>query len=158
MICMRILVFSDSHGRIHNCLRAIESAGPIDHILHLGDTSRDTEDLGILCPNTPITYVCGNCDFCAGESTEKVIELGGKKLFLCHGHSRGVKEGLGDLAHAAKGADLALFGHTHEVFDGEVDGVHLFNPGSISLPASGAPSFGILTIMGGMLSVAHKTL
>ncbi len=155
---MRIAVFSDSHGRMHNCLRAMELAGPIDHIIHLGDTVRDTEDLGIVYPETPITYVCGNCDFCAGGDTEKVIELGGKRFFLCHGHTRGVKKGLRELAHCAKGMDLVLFGHTHEAFNGMEDGLHLFNPGSISLPASGAPSFGILTIEGTHLSVEHRTI
>ncbi len=155
---MRIIVFSDSHGRMHNCLRAMHLAGPVDHILHLGDTVRDTEDLGIVYPDTPITYVCGNCDFCAGEDTEKTVEIGGKRLFLCHGHSLGVKEDLSRLAAAARGADLALFGHTHEAFDGEVDGVHLFNPGSISLPASGAPSFGLLILEGGTITTLHKTI
>ncbi len=155
---MRIAIFSDSHGRMHNCLSALDAAGPIDHIIHLGDTMRDAEDLGIICPNTPITYVCGNCDFCSSCDTEKWVELAGKKLFLCHGHTRSVKRGLSELAYAAKGADLALFGHTHEAFDGEENGVHLFNPGSISLPASGRPSFGILTITEDTLITEHKTI
>ncbi len=155
---MRIAVFSDSHGRMHNCVRAMDTAGPIDHIIHLGDTSRDAEDLGIVYPNTPISYVCGNCDFCAGGAYEKVVEIGGKRFFLCHGHTRSVKSGLSELAAAAKGADLVLFGHTHEVFDGIVQDMHLFNPGSISLPASGAPSFGIIEISGGVLSTEIRTL
>lgn len=155
---MRIAIFSDSHGRIHNCLSALDAAGPIDHIIHLGDTMRDAEDLGIVYSGTPITYVCGNSDFCAAGDTEKWVELAGKKLFLCHGHTRSVKQGLSELAYAARGADLALFGHTHEAFDGERGGVHLFNPGSISLPASGRPSFGILTIAGDTLTTEHQTI
>ncbi len=155
---MRIAVFSDTHGRIHNCLRAMDLIGSVDHILHLGDTARDAEDLGVCFPDTPITYVCGNSDFCAAVDTEKVIELGGKRLFLCHGHTRGVKSGLRELAHSVKGVDLALFGHTHEAYDGEEDGVRLFNPGSICLPASGKPSFGIITIEGDTLTTEHKTL
>ncbi len=155
---MRIAIFSDSHGRMQNCLRAMDSAGPIDHIIHLGDTARDAEDLGIVYPDIPITYVCGNCDFCAGVDTEKWVELGGKRLFLCHGHSRSVKSGLSELAHAAKGADLALFGHTHEAFSDVINDTVLFNPGSISLPASGRPSFGILTIENGTVTAEHKTL
>ncbi len=155
---MKVAVFSDSHGRIHNCLRALELFGPVDHILHLGDSSRDAEDIGIVYANVPITYVCGNSDFCAGGAYEKMIELGNKRLFLCHGHTRGVKNGLRELADAGKSADLVLFGHTHEAFDGVEEGVRLFNPGSISLPYSGAPSFGILTIENGMIYTEHKRL
>ena len=155
---MRIAIFSDSHGRMHNCIRAMETAGTIDHIIHLGDTARDAEDLGIVFPDIPITYVRGNCDLCAGVDAEKWIELGGKRIFICHGHSRSVKSGLTELAHAAKEADLALFGHTHERYHGDVNGTLLFNPGSISLPASGAPSFGILTIENGMITLTHYKL
>lgn len=155
---MRIAIFSDSHGRMHSCLTAMEKAGPVDHILHLGDSSRDAEDLGIVYPEIPITYVCGNCDFCAGGAYEKVIELAGKKIFLCHGHTQNVKKGLSALAAAAKGADLVLYGHTHEAFKSEVDGTLLFCPGSVALPASGSPSFGILTIENGEISIEHQFL
>ncbi|MBE7025287.1 MAG: metallophosphoesterase family protein [Ruminococcaceae bacterium] len=155
---MRIAIFSDSHGRMHNCLRAMEEVGPIDHIIHLGDTARDAEDLGAVYSHIPITYVCGNNEFCAGMDTEKWIELGGLRLFICHGHSRSVKTGLRELLHAAKGADLVLFGHTHEAFSEKVEGVAFFNPGSISLPASGKPSFGILTIENGDWTAVHKLL
>ncbi len=155
---MRIAIFSDSHGRMQNCLAAMDTAGPIDHIIHLGDTARDAEDLGIVYAETPITYVCGNSEICAAGDAEKWIELCGKRLFLCHGHTRSVKQGLSELVHAAQGADLALFGHTHLPYSDEVRGVRLFNPGSISLPADGRPSFGILTVENGTLSVEHKTL
>lgn len=155
---MKIAVFSDSHGRIHNCLRALEATPEVDHILHLGDCSPDAEDIGIVYPAVPITYVCGNSDFCAGGAYEKMIELGGMRLFLCHGHTLGVKNGFSELVRAAKSAHIALFGHTHEIFNEEVDGIRLFNPGSISLPASTAPSFGILTIENGVISAEHKFL
>lgn len=155
---MRIAIFSDSHGRMQNCLAAMDAAGPVDHIIHLGDTARDAEDLGTVYPETPITYVCGNSEICAATDTEKWIELCGKRLFICHGHTRNVKYGLSELAYAARGADLALFGHTHLPYDGMIGGVRLFNPGSISLPADGRPSFGILTVADGALSTVHKTL
>lgn len=155
---MRIAVFSDSHGRMHNLFLAMEKAGKIDHIMHLGDTARDAEDLGIAFPDIPITYVCGNCDFCAGGAYEKTVELGGKQFFLCHGHTKSVKAGLRELAGYAKSADLVLFGHTHETFSDTVSDVPLFNPGSIALPASGAPAFGILTIENGSIQAEHVFL
>ena len=154
---MRIAIFSDSHGRLHNCFRAIDAAGPIDHIIHLGDTARDAEDLMAAYPHIPVTYVCGNNDFCAGVDTEKWLQLGDVRLFICHGHSRSVKAGLRELFHAAKGADLVLFGHTHEAFSEAMEGIRLFNPGSISRPASRTPSFGILVIEGNSFTVTHRT-
>ena len=155
---MRIAVFSDSHGRMQGFFHAMEKAGQIDHIIHLGDNARDAEDLGIVFPDIPITYVCGNCDFCAGGAYEKTVELGGKQLFLCHGHTRSVKSGLLELAAYAKSADIVLFGHTHEPFWDAVSDVPLFNPGSIALPASGAPSFGILTIENDSIKAEHVFL
>ncbi|MDD6308960.1 MAG: YfcE family phosphodiesterase [Clostridia bacterium] len=154
---MRIIVFSDSHGRLHNCIDTLEQIGHVDHMIHLGDMQKDASDLGTVFPDVPITFVCGNGEIGAKEDYEKTITLGGKRLFLCHGHRFHVKNGLSVLAAQAPEADLVLFGHTHEPFDGFVDGVHLFNPGSISLPATGAPSCGIIDINNGNLSVSHWT-
>ncbi len=156
---MQIIVFSDSHGRIHNAVFSIEELGTVDHILHLGDVRQDASDLGVVFPHIPITAISGNSEIGAGSLFEKTIELGGKRIFLCHGHTYHVKNGLSALAAKGKeeNADLVLFGHTHEPFDGVVDGVHLFNPGSISLPATGGPSFGIIEIKDGVLRTSHKT-
>ncbi len=154
---MRIVVFSDSHGRIHNCIYAIEALGAVDHIIHLGDVRADASDLGVVFPHIPITAVCGNSELGTGLLLENTLKIEGKRIFLCHGHTYHVKNGLHALAEAGKDADLVLFGHTHEPFDDVVDGVHLFNPGSISLPASGSPSFGIIEIDNGVLRTAHRT-
>ena len=87
---MRILVLSDSHGRMENMIRCAEQVEP-DHILHLGDCVRDAEKLQKQFPATPMTTVPGNCDWGDVDEPEKLIELGGKRIFLLHGHTRGVK-------------------------------------------------------------------
>lgn len=129
---MKILVVSDSHGDVENMCRAVELARP-RLLLHLGDGWHDAERLAERFPELPIEKVPGNCDLLHGESAERVIPLGGKRVLLCHGHTQGVKSGLGMLLRAAleKGVDAALFGHTHRPFVDIRNGVVLLNPGSI---------------------------
>ena len=58
-----------------------------------------------------------------------LIELGGHKIWMEHGH---LVPNLMTLAFRAKdhGADIALFGHTHEPLCEYAYGVMLLNPGS----------------------------
>ncbi|MCI7805035.1 MAG: metallophosphoesterase family protein, partial [Oscillospiraceae bacterium] len=45
------------------------------------------------------------------------------------------------------GADIALYGHTHERFCAYEDGLYIMNPGSTSCPRDGRkPSFGIIDV------------
>lgn len=58
-------------------------------------------------------------------------------LYLAvHGHKYGVKRSLETLKAAArkKGADILLYGHTHERFCSYEDGLYIMNPGSTSCP------------------------
>ena len=67
-----------------------------------------------------------------------------------HHHAPGPdgKDAAGQLPHRAKENDciLAMFGHTHRLFWEQMDGIMVFNPGSISLPRGGKKSYGRLTI------------
>lgn len=77
---------------------------------------------------------------------------GGKKILLCHGHEYGVKSGYLNLQYAAreKGADIVLFGHTHQVFYDQTSQLAMLNPGSIGEPRYyGKNSYGILIIENG---------
>ena len=103
-----------------------------DMIIHLGDHYSDAQKLSEEFPKIPFEMVSGNCDRCLAPS-EKSLEIEGKTLFICHGHTLGVKRDLLSLKYAAleKGADIALFGHTHVPFY-DFDGrLHMMNPGSI---------------------------
>lgn len=157
---MKIIVFSDTHGRIEKCVKALEKAKDAELIVHLGDISRDVNDLRILAPQIPIEDVPGNNDFSSTVKYTRIIEAEGKKLLLTHGHNYRVSQSFELLAEEVirNEADIGLFGHTHVPFDGYELGVHLFNPGSISLPAKGTSTYGIITIYGGEMHTEVKTL
>lgn len=144
---MRIAVFSDSHGNCDNMVQAVEILRP-DHILHLGDGWRDAEKLAERFPAIPLTRVAGNCDFSAEGERELLLCLGGKTLFLAHGHTLGVKSSLIRAYYTAqeKGADILLHGHTHMPYIDERGGIWMMNPGSIG--DYRRPSYGLLTIEG----------
>lgn len=100
-------------------------------VFFLGDNYRDGQSLADVYPEVPMELVRGNCDWDAGPD-ELVVEAGGVKFLLTHGHRYRVKAGTRDLARAAKekGVDVACFGHTHEALNMPDRGVWLFNPGS----------------------------
>lgn len=144
-----ILVLSDSHGNLNNMILAVKRMKP-DSIIHLGDCWSDAVRLRKKFPRIPMEQVPGNCD---GEHgfLERILEVEGKRILLCHGHTRNVKAGLLNLEMAAQeqNADMVLFGHTHRAFYDRHNGQILLNPGSIGDPRFGnPPSFGTLVIDG----------
>ena len=116
---MKILVLSDSHGAVSPMEQAVEQTSP-DLILHLGDCWRDGERLHDRFPSIPLEQVPGNCDFRPTEPAERLLELRGKRILLCHGHTYGVKQSLVTAGFAAEEQqlDLFLFGHTHRPLAG----------------------------------------
>ena len=148
---MRVIVFSDSHGNTRCMDKAISAIGSFDAIIHLGDIERDVRYLRQKYAQCPIYSVLGNNDFFSASPNEMTVELEGVRLYLCHGHTRGVRSGHGSLIAAARARDCcaALYGHTHVPVDKREDGILIFNPGSCSQPRRGNPSFGILEIENG---------
>jgi hypothetical protein len=145
----KILVLSDSHGNVNNMVLATKRTAP-DMIIHLGDCWADAQRLHKKFGAIPMEQVPGNCD-CRQECPERILLIEGKKILICHGHTRNVKAGCLNLQYAAqeRGVDAALFGHTHRVFYGTHNRIVYLNPGSIGAPAFGiAPSYGILTVDG----------
>jgi putative phosphoesterase len=145
---LRVIVFSDSHGRLDNALRALEAAGPLDLIIHAGDFYRDA-----LClsgdTKLQVKAVAGNCDPYDQGQQELVFELSGHRILLVHGHEFASSFRFEKLAERAVeiGADTVIFGHSHAAGFIRENGVLLFNPGSISRPRDhDRPSYGILEI------------
>ena len=129
---MKILVLSDSHGNVDNMARCVEMVQP-RHILHLGDCIRDARQLQQQFPHIPMDMVPGNCDWGTEEPEERLLELRGVRILMMHGHTRHVKFGHLAVCYAARemGAQILLFGHTHQPlvdFDGEL---WVMNPGSV---------------------------
>lgn len=126
-----IVVLSDTHGfrKTFEELDGIFSESDI--IIHLGDTSADGNFISLKYPQK--THVInGNCEVFPVGVDEEVIEVEGVKIFACHGHRYSVKTTLTRLAERAKelGCRLALYGHTHQPREDEIDGVTLINPGA----------------------------
>lgn len=127
-----IVILSDTHRNIAPLEKIATVLSECDYIIHLGDMVSDTRALVRDYPEK--TYViAGNNDFYGGES-EIVLDVEGRRIFACHGHSYGVKSGTERLVDAAKErlCDIALYGHTHIPEVREDRGVLLINPGCIT--------------------------
>ena len=136
----RLLVVSDSHGERRALQRIAEETwkvyGPVDAYLHCGDGAGDFQDVmaGLRehDPQAQFFQVRGNCDGSrfADLPWQRIVEIGGAKLFLTHGHLQAVKSTRMILSDDARGSgcSIALYGHTHEPCM-EMYSVLLLNPG-----------------------------
>jgi putative phosphoesterase len=144
---MRAIVLSDSHNDISSCERAINASGQLDLIIHLGDIARDVTFIESCYYPIKVVSVLGNNDFLCPGDYERVISFGPHKIFICHGHTQNVSSSLAMLENTARksGCEAALFGHTHRsVLKKSDDGILILNPGSVSRPRGGKPSYAIL--------------
>lgn len=149
---MKILIFADSHGYNVSMACAIEREAP-DMVLHLGDHTDDAREMQTVFPNLTVCAVRGNNDYFDRDVLEHaVVSAGGVRIFLTHGHREQVYSREGDMvARCAReeGCGFAFFGHTHRMYLEREHGVLVCNPGSISLPRGGPPSYGRLTVENG---------
>jgi hypothetical protein len=146
----KILVLSDSHGNIENMVQAVSDTDP-DMIIHLGDCWADAERLKAKIGDIQMEQVPGNCD-CRQEPEERILLVEGKKIMICHGHTRNVKSSYINLQYAAqeRRVDAALFGHTHRIFYGTHNRIVYLNPGTIGSTGFGVlPSYGVLWVDSG---------
>lgn len=130
---MLVAVISDSH----NNSKAIETVKAYikeaDAILFLGDGEEDIKSIQKDF-NGQIYAVKGNCDISNNNPNERIVEILGKKIFMCHGHRYNVKYEYNSIYYRGVevGADIVLFGHSHVAFIEENENIKLMNPGSIS--------------------------
>ena len=145
----------------------LEALAGVDAILHAGDITR-RRVLDELAAIAPVHAVAGNRDFGLGLPLDRVLEFDGVRLGLTHGHGGW----LGYLREKAlyltvgyymsryvrqvrarfqgQSVRAIVFGHSHRAVNAMVDGVLLFNPGSVA-PDYHAPFFGPAV---GMLTIA----
>lgn len=150
---MKIVVFSDSHGKLDYMIAAMEAEHP-DHVFFLGDHERDGWHLSELYPQIPMNAVKGNCDFGPGQE-DWVVEADGVRFLLTHGHKYGAKTGTIRLMEAgmAMGVDVVCFGHTHIPMGRELPGrPMLFNPGTIGGPGGQRTTYGVLNVQNGKIT------
>jgi putative phosphoesterase len=166
---MTLLIVSDTHGRVDRLERLFEMHSRADALIFLGDGLSDLDRAGVR--NYPFTVfsVRGNCDGISGGLTalrakdEMTFNFDGVSFYAIHGHTKSVKSTLTNAIYAAeeKGADVLLFGHTHEPVDtyitqGEYNlskPLHIFNPGSLA-----NYSYGLCIIQDGEFLFSHGTL
>lgn len=148
---LRIIAFSDTHGRYDRVQSLIEATNENCGLyVFLGDNIRDADGIENMFPGIRILKVPGNCDYLSGypQVAETVVE--GKKIVATHGHLHGVKYGMDGIKSLAaqNGADIVFYGHTHCRSEVYSDGVYYVNPGSLSLPKDGKPpSYAIVDIL-----------
>lgn len=103
--------------------------------------------------------MAGNCDYGALEPLDGLAAFDQTVVFYTHGHMYGVKYDLDTLADAAtaRGAEVALFGHSHIPHAEQRGKVFLFNPGSCGRCYTGPDTYGLLTLENGAVTAyEHK--
>ena len=149
---MRICAISDTHGKtnLNAILLLAENA---DLLVHLGDGFQDGQVLQAAL-RKPIVQVSGNADYPFAMMPEKMMDIGGKSIFMTHGHLYDVKKGLDNLLVRAAEveADLVLFGHLHRRLSQTVGKTRYFNPASAWKNYDGsAPCVGMIDLVEDLL-------
>lgn len=146
---MRILVISDTHGKIERAIdvyKKLASESPIDFIVHCGDYYSDAQEIRARL-GVPVAAVKGNCDDCFDPDAFSVLETEYGNFLITHGHMENVGFSMQNLYYKVleNGCCGAFFGHTHRSAFVQLDDVYLMNPGSLSKPRDGSGgSFGLV--------------
>lgn len=171
---MKLLVLSDTHGRVDRINRVQSLHADADAILFLGDglsdICRSNIDVGkLFC-------VRGNCDGTGVNGLYAPDELSpcfeNYSILMMHGHTHGVKRGteLATRYAAVKKADILLFGHTHLPYerylpsDTDIGGtllerpLYVFNPGSLGAAWGGRASYGLIQMKNRNVLFSHGYL
>ena len=132
---MKVLVVSDTHGRDESLEMAVALEQPFDYLIHCGDVEGREFFIEALA-ECPCTIVAGNNDFFSRLPREDEFYIGNKKAFITHGHKYSVSMTKEQILEEGKvrGADIVMFGHTHQPYFEQKDGITLLNPGSLSYP------------------------
>ena len=131
---VRLAIVSDSHQSQFWTQRFLDRANKerYDGVFHLGDGEAEARWLSRRL-KMPFQYVAGNCDMFSKVAREIFASYEGHRILACHGHTHDVKWGLEQLSYYAeeRGADSALYGHTHEAAASYVGPVLMINPGAL---------------------------
>jgi len=145
---MKITVVADSHKDFHKLKSVVEANLDADLFIHLGDGQYELIDVANLHPDKKFVFVKGDSDH-GNIKEERVITVGGYKIYCAHGHTLEVHGGTEQLLDRAlyHECKIALYAHTHIYKTDFVSGVYVMNPGSISEPrGKNAPTYGMVEI------------
>ncbi len=132
---MKILVVSDTHGKLEYFREAVELEKPFEALIHCGDIEGDEDKIQRIS-GSACFMVSGNNDFFTGLPGEMEFRIADQPAFLTHGHHYYVYMNTEHLRREAilRNARYAFFGHTHKPVVKNEGGVYLINPGSLSYP------------------------
>ena len=155
---MKVIVCSDSHGAFAAAEQVLEQQPKAAAVIFLGDGAEEWGDLHEIYPEIPFYPVRGNCDWGSCDQPERLLEMGGVRIFMLHGHTRNVKSSPMSALYAAKeyGAQVLLFGHTHVPLVDNDGSLLTLNPGAAGDPLH--PTCGVLTIENGRADVSTLRL
>lgn len=157
---MKIAFMSDSHGSLHYFQKTLDLIGDYDYLIHCGDllpiSSRqiergyDPEGLAKLVSTLKnIYFIEGNGDFYSQSLLPEInfhkelfLTLGNYNIYATHGHLMSRMSML--MKAESKGAHILSYGHSHIKELDSYGDLLVLNPGSISLPRDGSPSYAIL--------------
>ena len=152
---MFLVVVSDSHGRneVFSQLRAMYPNASA--YLHCGDSESPESQLD------GFVSIQGNNDLYYDYPKQIILDIGGVRILLIHGHQYPmyvVTERLIEKA-MVENCQLVLYGHTHIFKVRRYNHIVLVNPGSVHYNRDGSePSYAIVTIENGVIEVERKTL
>lgn len=129
----RILLFSDSHGNKSAVDKIFKRINNFDKIIFAGDGATDVEEYSYLFPEK-FAGVVGNCDIMPIFPEQAVLNVGGAKILVIHGHRHNARYGLDSmLSDALKiDADAVFYGHTHRPKIDYKNGIVFMNGGALS--------------------------
>lgn len=153
---MRLLILSDSHGDAASCMLALRLHPEAEAVIHLGDGEDDLNGFSFLLKDKILIQVRGNNAWGSLLPEKKIVQLGGKRIYVCHGHNEKVKMTTELLIQSAikENCEIALFGHTHRQESIYLPNpLYLFNPGSIR-----AGEYGMIDIIGNQIICVESKL
>ncbi|MBF0493558.1 MAG: metallophosphoesterase [Candidatus Omnitrophica bacterium] len=149
---MKIIVLSDTH--IPSSCNDIDpeiykELKKCDFVIHAGDVV-EMQFLKKLAGLAELKAVHGNMDSAdiKNKFPEKIVfTAGSKKIGVVHGYGprRTILAAVNDAFKKDK-PDIIIFGHSHEVYNQQMNGTLYFNPGSPTDLLAPKRSFGIIDI------------
>jgi len=152
---MKVVVFSDVHGKREIADRILAFNPDADYVISLGDSELDNDYFF----DHDIVFVKGNYPRDPGFTFETDLQIGDLKFFLTHGHKFKVHRSLDNLIkHAIEEKyDVVLYGHTHMLDHQKYANTWFINPGSANNPRNSyPPSYLILNITGKKVQLTYK--
>ena len=135
VLCLKVLVMSDSHGAVHFLRRIIEKEPEAELVFFLGDGLSDIDKMKTEYPHKRFICVKGNNDSYHNEAKEAYKYIDGVTIMACHGDTYSVRVSLRDVISktASVRGNLVLYGHTHkrDFYNDYSTGICAVNPGAV---------------------------